>query len=54
MDVSMHFIDLGFGHNLQAQYEIRCPFSQSRKVWQKPQLTQRSLSLDKMSVWFER
>ena len=50
MDVSMHFIELGFGHNIQAQYEICCHFSQSIKVWQKPQMTLQSPALEKTSV----
>ena len=48
----MYFIELGFGHNIQAQYKIRCHCSQCEKVWQKPLETLRSLALEKTSVWF--
>ena len=48
----MYFIELGFGHNIQAQYKIRCHCSQCEKVWWKPLETLRSQALEKTSVRF--
>ena len=47
----MHFIELGFGHNVQAQYKIRCHISQSRRR-AKPPMTLHSLALKKTSDQF--